>query len=100
MRVAGILYLHRISDNRITEPPFTNQATFQSFCGEDIGEKICIVTTCWDKVDQLIGEKREKDIKSKYCAAGTPMARFKLTSAHESAWLAVSKILGPASNGN
>ncbi|KAF9469797.1 hypothetical protein BDZ94DRAFT_1243279 [Collybia nuda] len=92
-RVAGILYLHRISDNRITEPPFTNQATFQTFCGEDIGKKICIVTTYWDKVDQSTGEKREKDIENKYCAAGTPMARFELNKAHDSAWLAVSKIL-------
>jgi hypothetical protein len=93
-KVTGILYVHRISDNRMTEPPFTNQEVFEEFCGDELGKKICVTTTHWDLVDEQTGEKREVDIKRDYCVNGTTMARFKGTQ--ESAWHAVDTLLQAA----
>jgi hypothetical protein len=57
----------------------------------DLGQKVCVTTTHWDRVDKEVGVQREKEIKENYCATGTPMARFLHT--RESAWDVVETLL-------
>jgi hypothetical protein len=88
-KFAGVLYLHCISANRITEP-FT-KGLFGRYWGVDLGRNVCVTTTHWDRVDKQVGAQREKEIRENYCATGTPMARFLHT--RESAWDVVETLL-------
>ncbi|PVG00598.1 hypothetical protein CPB86DRAFT_700960, partial [Serendipita vermifera] len=45
--VAGIIYLHRISDNRFSGSAKRNLKTFQALCGPDYSPRIALVTTHW-----------------------------------------------------
>ncbi|PPQ78241.1 hypothetical protein CVT24_006502 [Panaeolus cyanescens] len=64
--LSGILYFHRISDNRMAGTPLKNLQMFQSLCGKDAYDKITLVTTMWDEVDEDVGVFREKQLKEKY----------------------------------
>ncbi|KAF9043923.1 hypothetical protein BJ165DRAFT_1478665 [Panaeolus papilionaceus] len=61
----GILYLHRITDNRVNENPRTHFNTFQSLVGTRFHSRVALVTTMWDTLrDERIGARREQEIKS------------------------------------
>ena len=75
----------------MTEICFTDKAAFEQYCGKNLGRKICIVTTHWDKIDNEVGTRRETEIREKYCMTGTTMARFLCT--RESAWEVVETLL-------
>ncbi|KAF9045103.1 P-loop containing nucleoside triphosphate hydrolase protein [Panaeolus papilionaceus] len=64
--LSGVLYFHRISDNRMAGTPLKNLRMFQSLCGKDAYDKITLVTTMWDDVDESTGETREHELKEKY----------------------------------
>lgn len=87
-KVAGVLYLHKITDPRMTEPPFTNLAAFESFCGDDAHQKVLITTTMWKKTEQEIEKHREEEIKR---LTGARTTRFYNTSA--SAWAVVEELM-------
>ncbi|KAF8226277.1 hypothetical protein L208DRAFT_1302672, partial [Tricholoma matsutake] len=89
--VTGVLYLHNITGKRMTEPPFTSEGMFEQYCGNNVGRKICVTTTHWDRVDKEVGARREEEISDKYCATGMTMARFRRTQ--ESAWQVVETLL-------
>ncbi|KAI0018558.1 hypothetical protein F4780DRAFT_513091 [Xylariomycetidae sp. FL0641] len=46
----GILYLHRIRDNRMSGSARRYLETFRSLCGDVAMKNVIFVTTCWDKV--------------------------------------------------
>jgi hypothetical protein len=75
----------------MTEVPFTSEGMFEQYCGRNLGQKICITTTHWDRVPEAVGAEREQEIEDKYCATGTAMARFMRT--RESAWEVVETLL-------
>jgi|ERR1700722_7251582 len=99
-QVAGILYLHRISDNRITAPSESTMAAFKRFCGKDVSSRIILMTTMWDKTIPTIGESRENEIKTNYwnymLSSGSRVARFDKSGS--SVWAAVDSIIAPAQN--
>jgi len=90
-KITGVLYLHNITGNRMTEFPFTNEAMFEQYCGKNLGRRICVTTTHWDQVNKEVATRRESEIREKYCVTGTTMARFLCT--RESAWEVVEKLL-------
>lgn len=88
IKLAGILYLHRISDNRMAGTPLKNLDMFQKLCGEDAFEKVILITTMWQEVDQDIEVRREAELKRNYWAEmisrGSRTARFR--NMQQSAW--------------
>ena len=48
IKLAGIIYLHRISDNRMSKSMFKNLRMMKKLCGEDCYSKIVLATTMWD----------------------------------------------------
>ncbi|KAF9525181.1 hypothetical protein CPB83DRAFT_885718 [Crepidotus variabilis] len=73
--LAGILYLHRITDNRMTAKPHQNLRLFGKLCGgnAEVEKKLIFVTTMWDKLrDQSLGVSREKNLKEVL----TPLLNF------------------------
>ncbi|KAM0228554.1 hypothetical protein ACHAPO_010632 [Fusarium lateritium] len=63
----GIIYLHRITDNRMTGAAKTNKETFQELCGEEALKRVILATTMWDELKDLTkykqAEMREKELK-------------------------------------
>jgi len=84
----GIIYLHRISDNRMGGSPLRNLRMFGQLCGTKAVPNVVLGTTMWSKVKLDVGEQREQELTTKYWAAmmdqGASMQRFLGT--HGSAW--------------
>ncbi|KAF9533601.1 P-loop containing nucleoside triphosphate hydrolase protein [Crepidotus variabilis] len=64
--LTGIMYLHRITDNRMSGTPHRNLKMFGKLCGgdEEVGKKVVFVTTMWDKLREAsVGVQRESQLK-------------------------------------
>jgi len=93
-----VLYLHRITDNRIAGSAYRNLNLFGKICGDKPARKVIYVTTMWDKVkpwDIDISESRAKDLTTDFW---TPMlvlgARtLRFLNTEESAKAIVSELL-------
>ncbi|KIK51367.1 hypothetical protein GYMLUDRAFT_234181 [Collybiopsis luxurians FD-317 M1] len=64
IKLAGVLYLHRISDNRITGVTKRNIKMFHNLCGYDAMKNIAVITTRWDLVTETEGASREREIRT------------------------------------
>ncbi|KXN84731.1 hypothetical protein AN958_12158 [Leucoagaricus sp. SymC.cos] len=66
IRLDGVLYLHRISDNRMAGTPLRNLDLFEKICGPKWFGRVVLVTTMWDEVDEVTGVDREKQLKAEF----------------------------------
>lgn len=64
IRLRGLLYLHRISDNRMGGCARKNLAIFKKLCGPDGLGNVLFVTTFWEMVERSVGESREQLLQS------------------------------------
>jgi len=64
--ISGIIYMHRITDNRMAGTPLKNLKMFQHLCGPDFASKMLLVTTMWDEEEKEIGQKREAELRSSF----------------------------------
>ncbi|KAL4886534.1 hypothetical protein BJY04DRAFT_213296 [Aspergillus karnatakaensis] len=64
IRLTGILYLHRISDNRMGGCAQKNLVMFKRLCGPNGIKNIRFVTTFWEKTDDQDGERREQTLQT------------------------------------
>ncbi|KAH8596539.1 P-loop containing nucleoside triphosphate hydrolase protein [Bisporella sp. PMI_857] len=64
IKLRGILYLHRISDNRMGGCAHKNLVMFKRLCGPDGIRNVVFVTTFWEKVDHAEGERRERTLQT------------------------------------
>jgi len=103
IRLAGIIYWGRITDNRMSGSPNHNLRMFGELCGDPgkAMKKVVFVTTMWDKAlasasdeQRKVLDEREKDLKDNYWKTmtkrGASTARF--TNSQESAEEIVSFI--------
>ena len=94
--LAGVIYLHRISDIRMSEAPHRNLRMFGELSGNKSAKKVVLATTMWDKVNDISeGEKRETALKEKYWNVmlhhGAVVERFFNTP--ESAWAVINRLV-------
>jgi hypothetical protein len=86
--ISGLLFLHRISDNRMSGTPLKNLMMFQKLCGTAALMNVILVTTMWDTVDENTGLKREQELRSDFWKSmlelGCRMVRF--DNNFDSAW--------------
>ncbi|KAJ8517865.1 hypothetical protein ONZ45_g5019 [Pleurotus djamor] len=67
VQLSGIVYMHRISDNRMAGTPLKNLKMFAQLCGTIAAERVILTTTMWGKLKSPdVGEKREKEMKTKF----------------------------------
>ena len=78
IKLTGILYLHRITDVRMSGTTFRNLRMFGKLCGDNPASKVIFVTTMWDKTssrqvgqaqqekEQQQREKREQELMDNY----------------------------------
>jgi len=82
IKLAGIVYLHRITDNRMAGSPHRNLRMFGELCGDQAVKKVVLVTTMWDKCleEQERHVQREKNLVERYWKMmvdhGASTARF------------------------
>jgi hypothetical protein len=63
--LAGVIYMHRISDIRMGGTSKRNFTIFRKLCGENALKNVVIVTTMWGKVDKEEAEDRERELQNK-----------------------------------
>ncbi|CAF9907853.1 MAG: hypothetical protein ALECFALPRED_004022 [Alectoria fallacina] len=64
IKLSGIIYIHRISDPRMTGNALKNLEMFKKMCGEESLECVVLATTMWDSVAQRLGNAREEELVS------------------------------------
>ena len=62
--LSGIIYLHRIQDNRMQGAAMKNLRMFRKLVGNDGLKNVFLVTTMWDNVDQQEGIARENELRA------------------------------------
>jgi hypothetical protein len=65
IKLAGVLYFHRISDNRMSGTPVNNFKMFRKLCGDSALRNVVIVTNMWEEVSPRLGEAREAELMAK-----------------------------------
>ncbi|KAF8064446.1 P-loop containing nucleoside triphosphate hydrolase protein [Lyophyllum atratum] len=63
--LAGVIYMHRILDNRMGGISSRNFKMFRNLCGDTSLKNVAIVTTMWGKIDLDLGQARERELASK-----------------------------------
>ncbi|KAJ7678997.1 P-loop containing nucleoside triphosphate hydrolase protein [Mycena polygramma] len=63
-KLAGVIYMHRISDVRMGGISTRNFKMFRQLCGESTLKNIVIVTNMWGEVGIEVGEAREAELAS------------------------------------
>ena len=87
-KLAGVIYIHRISDKRFTGITGRNFKMFRELCGDTTLKNVILVTNMWGEVSRDIGEAREDELTSDFFKPvldkGAQMARHHNTaqSAH------------------
>ncbi|KAL7936397.1 P-loop containing nucleoside triphosphate hydrolase protein [Trichoderma chlorosporum] len=64
VRLAGIVYLHRIIDIRMGGAAMKNLRMFRKLCGDDGLSCVVLATTMWNMVPLEDGEKRERELST------------------------------------
>ncbi|KAM0476109.1 hypothetical protein ACHAPX_006526 [Trichoderma viride] len=65
IQLAGIIYLHRISDNRLGGAAMKNLRMFKRLCGRDSLQCVVLATTMWNKSNLSLDVQREKELLEK-----------------------------------
>jgi len=87
IKIAAILYLHRISDNRMSGFAMKSLQLFSNLCGSQAMVNVVIVTTMWSKVGKegtTLEQALEAEVWKEMLDSGCRTERFENTS--ESAW--------------
>ena len=93
----GVIYMHRITDKRITESPLVNVAFFRDLCGGagSLPRRTLLTTTMWGNISEDTGRRRQIDLETNcwkpMIEGGSSVVRFDNT--FESAWRVVQKLL-------
>ncbi|TFY83408.1 hypothetical protein EWM64_g597 [Hericium alpestre] len=65
MKLAGVIYMHRIMDVRVGGISKRNFSMFRELCGDSTLRNVAIVTTFWSEVTPQLGEAREAELRGK-----------------------------------
>jgi len=94
VNLATIIYLHRITDNRMSGSLLKNLQMFTSLCGQKAMPNVIIATTMWGEIKEANGVRREEELKRDFwhdmVADGCRIERFTYT--HPSAWYIIDRL--------
>ncbi|KAI6107658.1 P-loop containing nucleoside triphosphate hydrolase protein [Pisolithus croceorrhizus] len=98
VKLSGIIYTHRITDNRMSGSVCKNLDLFARLCGDKAARGVRLVTTMWDKMkDKAMAESRESQLVQNFWKplidAGAHHKRFEDNSA-KCAWGIVEDLTG------
>jgi hypothetical protein len=102
LRLSGIIYLHRINNNRMYGSAQKNLELLTKICGDKFLGHVHLCTTMWNHIDKGIGDSREEQLKSEFWKdlidKGAMAERF--DGSHESAIAIIDNLLRRASADN
>ena len=61
-KLAGVIYIHRISDFRMGGISTRNFKMFRELCGDSTLKNVVLVTNMWGEVSKEVGEAREAEL--------------------------------------
>ncbi|ETN44123.1 uncharacterized protein HMPREF1541_10673 [Cyphellophora europaea CBS 101466] len=61
-RLSGIVYMHRITDNRIQGSARSSMQMFRRLCGPEYFSNVVLATSFWNSVDLSVGARREREL--------------------------------------
>ncbi|OCL07324.1 hypothetical protein AOQ84DRAFT_276934, partial [Glonium stellatum] len=64
-KLNGIVYLHRLSDQRMPGSALKNLTMFRRLCGPKALGNVVLATTFWESLPDELAEKREKELRDK-----------------------------------
>ncbi|KAF9053031.1 hypothetical protein BJ165DRAFT_832410 [Panaeolus papilionaceus] len=64
--LSGLLYFHKISDNRLAGTPLANLRIFEEVCGRNAFSNVVLVTTMWNEINEKTGKDREEELRRKF----------------------------------
>ncbi|KAF1993129.1 P-loop containing nucleoside triphosphate hydrolase protein [Amniculicola lignicola CBS 123094] len=93
----GIIYLHRITDPRMTGSAYRYFQMFQRLCGEHTFKNIVLVTTMWDQLtNRMVGVARDQELRNDFWSMmeeqGSQITQF--DGSHDQAESIVLQLLG------
>ena len=62
LKLAGILFLHPITHNRLQGSNRQMLSTFKKLLGDNYLKKVLLITTFWNDVQVRVGEQREREL--------------------------------------
>ena len=62
IKLNGIMYFHRISDNKMQGSAKKNLMMFKKLCGDNALKNVILITSMWDRVAEKEGAKREREL--------------------------------------
>ncbi|KAF6753689.1 P-loop containing nucleoside triphosphate hydrolase protein [Ephemerocybe angulata] len=62
--LAGVIYVHRISDHRMGGVSTRNFRMFRRLCGDGALKNVVIVTNMWNEVKEDLGKRREHELRT------------------------------------
>ena len=65
-KLAGVIYIHRISDKRFTGIAGRNFKMFRELCGDSTLKNVILVTNMWGEVSKEVGEAREEQLTTNF----------------------------------
>ena len=68
-KLAGVIYVHRISDLKFGGLAVKNFRMFRELCGEKTLENVIVVTNMWGQVTPQQGDARERQLKNEHFKA-------------------------------
>lgn len=80
--LAGVIYVHRITDNRITGSSLRNIKMFKELCGNDAYKHVVLATSMWGKEAHTTAVARERQLMEEdgfwglMHARGSPIMRW------------------------
>ena len=69
VKLAGVIYVYRISDDKFGGLATKNFRMFRELCGEKTLKNVILMTNKWGKVTPQLGAAREQQLKEKYFKA-------------------------------
>ncbi|KAL4078009.1 P-loop containing nucleoside triphosphate hydrolase protein [Scleroderma citrinum] len=99
VKLSGVIYTHRITDNRMSGSVCKNLDMFGRLCGSNAAGRVRLVTTMWDRVkDQGVANSRVDQLEGNFwkplITAGARHTKFINTP--ESAWGIIRDATGDA----
>ena len=64
IKLSGVIYLHKITDNRMTGNAVKNLGVFRKICGDESLKGVVLATTMWDSVSSQVGNSREEELET------------------------------------
>ncbi|GAP91960.2 putative p-loop containing nucleoside triphosphate hydrolase protein [Rosellinia necatrix] len=68
VQLKGIIYIHRITDNRYAGSAIKTFEVFKRICGINAMRNVVLVTSRWGDVDESTGAARERELREQFWA--------------------------------